>query len=49
MFAKPFVSLIIWMELLAFLSTCMMWLSNLIFSFAASLQTMALDGTKDQI
>jgi hypothetical protein len=32
MFAKPFISLIIWIELLAFLSTCMMWLSNLIFS-----------------
>jgi hypothetical protein len=32
MFAKPFISLVIWMELLAFLSTCMMWLSNLIFS-----------------
>jgi hypothetical protein len=31
MFAKPFIYLIIWMELLAFLSTCMMWLSNLIF------------------
>jgi hypothetical protein len=25
MFAKPFISLIIWMALLAFLSTCMMW------------------------
>jgi hypothetical protein len=24
MFAKPFISLIIWMELLGFLSTCMM-------------------------
>jgi hypothetical protein len=50
MFAKPFISLIIWMALLAFLSTCIMWsLEDLMKGTKGDNCKFADDGTKDKI